>query len=684
MVGQGRTPKSGVTKQLCVWCREGKQTLKYVLPTQNGKKEFCSEICLAEFRRAYNKGACTTCDNVIRTVPIRWEEKSVTKEFCSTECLSKYQTEKNFDSSSSSNSPLPRKNAGKFPPGIEAKAVPSTEFNWDDYLKETNSQAAPPDCFKQHLTPPLNEFKPGMKLEAIDPRNETSTCVATVIGSIGPRLRLRLDGSDNSNDFWRLVDSSEINPVGTCEKQGGMLQPPLGYRNNASNWRNFLQRNLTGAEMASPKCFKKEPKSPPSNLFEVGMKLEAVDKKNPHLICVATVGDVKQDDFRIHVQFDGWRGAFDYWTTYDSREIFPVGWCRLSGHPLQPPGQKGKTGAGNVATAPKSKSLTQNPGTVDTTGNNHSRGAKAEVPEPETTLYINSSCDSGSVDSLKIKQYLPKITGTLEELYNRLIMTFNECMISPSTKIKPVKKKFVDLPEFEQEIMNLVKITGGCENLVSFNAGPCLSCQKRKEARHKVMEETASRKRVSQPVPSDSTVQKTAKVEPKPEIAAPKEEKTVSSTSSLNNMNHLHHTVVTPPTHQPVPQAQVAPSSHLITPTKPIHTEVASPSLSITTTAPAATIRPRLASTSGDPSEWTVEDVIRHIETVDSNLAIHADIFRKHEIDGKAMLLLNSDMMMKYMGLKLGPALKICNIIGKFRGSKYGSGYHHRTGSNGL
>ena len=37
------------------------------------------------------------------------------------------------------------------------------------------------------------------------------------------------------------------------------------------------------------------------------------------------------------------------------------------------------------------------------------------------------------------------------------------------------------------------------------------------------------------------------------------------------------------------------------------------------------------------------------------------------EIDGKAFMLLNSEMMMKYMGLKLGPVLKLCNIIEKLR-----------------
>lgn len=45
--------------------------------------------------------------------------------------------------------------------------------------------------------------------------------------------------------------------------------------------------------------------------------------------------------------------------------------------------------------------------------------------------------------------------------------------------------------------------------------------------------------------------------------------------------------------------------------------------------------------------------------------------FVLQEIDGKALLLLNSDMMMKYMGLKLGPALKICNLINKIRGRKH-------------
>lgn len=79
-----------------------------------------------------------------------------------------------------------------------------------------------------------------------------------------------------------------------------------------------------------------EPLKPLHNQFKVGMKLEAVDRKNPALICPATVAQACGD--KVFISFDGWRGAFDYWCEYHSRDLFPMGWCHLSKHSLQPPG----------------------------------------------------------------------------------------------------------------------------------------------------------------------------------------------------------------------------------------------------------------------------------------------------------------------------------------------------------
>lgn len=70
----------------CAWCSEDKSVLKYVLPTPNGDKEFCSELCIAEFRKALKKGACSQCGNVVRP------NVAPNREFCSTFCMNKVQT----------------------------------------------------------------------------------------------------------------------------------------------------------------------------------------------------------------------------------------------------------------------------------------------------------------------------------------------------------------------------------------------------------------------------------------------------------------------------------------------------------------------------------------------------------------------------------------------------------------
>ncbi|XP_075453679.1 sex comb on midleg-like protein 4 isoform X2 [Ascaphus truei] len=76
--------------------------------------------------------------------------------------------------------------------------------------------------------------------------------------------------------------------------------------------------------------------------------------------------------------------------------------------------------------------------------------------------------------------------------------------------------------------------------------------------------------------------------------------------------------------------------------------------------------------TSKDPSNWSVEDVVWFVKDADPHaLGPHVDLFRKHEIDGNALLLLRSDMVMKYLGLKLGPALKLCYHIDKLKQAKF-------------
>ncbi|NXS20931.1 SCML4 protein, partial [Mystacornis crossleyi] len=75
---------------------------------------------------------------------------------------------------------------------------------------------------------------------------------------------------------------------------------------------------------------------------------------------------------------------------------------------------------------------------------------------------------------------------------------------------------------------------------------------------------------------------------------------------------------------------------------------------------------------SKNPLTWTVDDVVWFVKDADPQaLGPHVDLFRKHEIDGNALLLLKSDMIMKYLGLKLGPALKLCYHIDRLKQAKF-------------
>merc|ERR1712008_387327 len=208
-------------------------------------------------------------------------------------------------------------------------------FGWARYLRESNLVAAPANCFKQHSEPPENNFEVGMKLETVDPRNVSSTWVATVKMKSGPSINLQLDGEDSMNNFWKLVDSQDIHPIGHCESKNGIIVPPFGFTKDISTWTRFRKRCLLNAAYAPAEVFQAEPPTPGGNIFKIGMMLEAVDRKNTDYICASTVGATEGDNIKIVC--DVWYGKFNYWCRYDSREIFPIGWCAKTKQVLQLP-----------------------------------------------------------------------------------------------------------------------------------------------------------------------------------------------------------------------------------------------------------------------------------------------------------------------------------------------------------
>ncbi|XP_025064720.1 lethal(3)malignant brain tumor-like protein 2 isoform X2 [Alligator sinensis] len=177
-------------------------------------------------------------------------------------------------------------------------------------------------------------FEEGMKLEAIDPLNLGNICVATVCKVLlDGYLMISIDGAtsaDGSDWFCYHASSHAIFPANFCQKNNVDLTPPKGYDAKTFNWQSYLEKTRSRAVPA--RLFNTDC---PNHGFKAGMKLEAVDLMEPRLICVATVKRVVHRLLSIH--FDGWDNEYDQWVDCESPDIYPVGWCELTGYQLQPP-----------------------------------------------------------------------------------------------------------------------------------------------------------------------------------------------------------------------------------------------------------------------------------------------------------------------------------------------------------
>ncbi|KAG9331201.1 hypothetical protein JZ751_019756 [Albula glossodonta] len=682
-------------------------------------------------------------------------------------------------------------------------------FSWEKYLKETGAVSAPAHCFRQSATPPVNEFKAGMKLEAQDPRNTTSTCIATVVGLTGSRLRLRLDGSDNKNDFWRLVDSSEIQPIGNCEKNGGMLQPPLGFRLNASSWPMFLLKTLNGAEMAPARIFhKQEPPAPEQNFFQVGMKLEAVDRKNPHFICPATVGALR--GVEVLVTFDGWRAQPAQRAVGQLPSQYPRHSATVVR--LEPSGLK----PGRVHTAPQSWRESLLSAAASCSLLLHCRS-----PAPlhsELNHYAAGFFSSALTLNGSLFQYtvLPKTPGSLSDASvegpgmhpppgkppgqrgrkpgrrkTKLSAPWGQKgpgtgpqATPPAKGLDPIKipKKRGPKPGsklgwqkraawLEGAIAGpgrpLTRPRGRVPANWAQRAGvqpaqgePIKIPKKRgpkpgsKRKPRVVPNPVPTSPTSSTPEPDTSTVPLDNATIPNAALQAPTvcvylnkygksgphldtrrlqqlpdhfgpgrassvlqqcvqacvdcahNQSTVFSCLKPGHGGEVISAGLGRGTKRYLQEPYSAPlhklpkilrhstegesfllengvgggTEHLdssqLTPGRPL----ALRSLSQRGSPPSKLLRPSSAGSdrflpsresprtgAQDPNLWTVEDVMQFVRDIDPQLGPHADLFRKHEIDGKALLLLRSDMMMKYMGLKLGPALKLTFHIDRLK-----------------
>ena len=124
---------------------------------------------------------------------------------------------------------------------------------------------ATPEMFPEYRLPPA-QFKQGMKVEAVDPLNLATICVATVMKVMvlfielseavcGQVLRygyimIRMDGyeSDPSGGDWFCYHSSSpfLFPPGFCQRNNINLKPPAGFEGDF-RWADYIRSTRSEA-----------------------------------------------------------------------------------------------------------------------------------------------------------------------------------------------------------------------------------------------------------------------------------------------------------------------------------------------------------------------------------------------------------------------------------------------------
>lgn len=215
------------------------------------------------------------------------------------------------------------------------KGINSTLEDWRTFLTQTltGALAAPHDLFRktqEHFQPRVHGFEIGMKLEVVHRVKPSIICPATVTKSLGPYyFAITTDYQDDvpSVTFCSHSDSPGIFPPGWCYRHQVELAVPANYTKKTFAWDKYLA--LCRAPYAPAHLFRKMK----AHKFKPGMKVEVVDLEQPHVIRVATITNILGRMLQLF--FDGHQ-KFQF-VDFESPDIYPIGWCKRTGHPLLSP-----------------------------------------------------------------------------------------------------------------------------------------------------------------------------------------------------------------------------------------------------------------------------------------------------------------------------------------------------------
>lgn len=541
-------------------------------------------------------------------------------------------------------------------PLIPPNTIANKYKDWKDFLRRrlTGARTLTTNFYNKVNDSMKSRFRCGLHLEVVDKNRISQVKVATIQKIVGKRLHVRYyDSPPEDNGFWCHEDSPLIHPVGWAKRVGQTLDAYPEYLERISKAK-LCEDDATDGLFHVPKNHHLHL----GYTFREGMKIEAIDPLNLSAICAATVMQVLKEDY-IMIRIDSYdedaSGAD--WFCYHSCSpcIFPIGFCSQHGLPLTPP--KGYD----------STTFTWDAYLIETN----------TVPAP-VQLFNREIPQHGFIEGMRLEAadlMDPRLVcvATITRVIGRLLRVhfdgwedeYDQWLDCQSPDIYPVG--WCDLVDHKLEGPRvLVKNTSPTvksprglkrKSKKKVKKGSKVFCAKNILPRHSERISMA-RERERELEPAQGTKiererdleslpeQGSREPEPAEEPAGPDQTLPSPTSGQGQALSDMQSDVQSPPP----PKERIATSY-------------------INVTSGNTKYIPRLAdvvpkgSDCGDlvPSEWNVFDVAQFLRVNDC--ATYCDNFSKRKIDGNTLLTLTKDQIIDLTGFKVGPSLKIYDLI---------------------
>ncbi|XP_019484382.1 PREDICTED: lethal(3)malignant brain tumor-like protein 3 [Hipposideros armiger] len=380
--------------------------------------------------------------------------------------------------------------------------------------------------------------------------------------------------------------------------------------------------------------------------FRVGMKLEAVDKKNPAFICVATVTDMVDNRFLVH--FDNWDESYDYWCEASSPHIHPVGWCKEHRRTLiTPPGYPNVKHFSwdkyleetNSLPAPARAFKVKPP-------HGFQKKMKLEIVDKRNPVFIRVATVADT-DDHKIKVHFDGWNSCYDywiDADSPDIHPVGWCSKTGHPLQPPLSKKHMDTKvaancPYSEINLNKDRIFPDRLSGEMPPASPSFPRNKRTDT-NEISSSPEIRDQHADDVKEDFEERTESEMRTSHEARGAREEPAV-------------------------PQAQRRSAVFLSfkspIPCLPLRWEQQSKLLPTVAGIPASKV-----------SKWSTDEVSEFIQSL-PGCEEHGKVFKDEQIDGEAFLLMTQTDIVKIMSIKLGPALKIFNSILMFKAAEKNS-----------